>query len=557
MLASTTTLDAEQKIIGIFENWFRSRKFDDLPASDARTENSKGQTLRHQYRVMEDGTNAYRWLLTEEWEKAHWQEDGLDQTARTRITVTSQGDKVWVLADILPPLEKSRYGGDRPRDTTTPAFIQPLLKAVDFHDGDSPLSAGHSLVRTAEGLDLLLNTIQDENRRGMVLVTTPPEDQTPERWQGTVHDVLKGMHGLTSIHMVAGEKLDAFNSWMGNAHGIAPGSIRTYKASVDLDNRLDGHAHRIMQKHRIYSEASHRLNRLLRRSLIKELAGVELPDTLRRADLEFRKPVRHRQESSVFEQAVETVNLQNENTELNELLDASDTENAVLRALTEEIEQSNRELLDETDILNFEISAKQDELDRAHSEIQRLRHKLWSTGDQDAYIEPAPEEQSAPPESFDELLKRMVELPGVHFSGNEEITRELDDFSDLGESVVQKTWEVLRTFDAYAKARTGKEFDGGIFQYQRNTEHGFYMRIRQISAQESNTVQQNGKMRDQRLFPVPAEVDPSGQMLMYAHVPLATKRGRSPRLHFEDTWAFNGQITIGYIGPHLDNKSTN
>ena len=48
---------------------------------------------------MEDGTNAYRWLLTEEWEKAHWQEDGLDQTARTRITVTSQGDKVWVLAE--------------------------------------------------------------------------------------------------------------------------------------------------------------------------------------------------------------------------------------------------------------------------------------------------------------------------------------------------------------------------------------------------------------------------------------------------------------------------
>lgn len=64
-------------------------------------------------------------------------------------------------------------------------------------------------------------------------------------------------------------------------------------------------------------------------------------------------------------------------------------------------------------------------------------------------------------------------------------------------------------------------------------------------------------MRDQRLFPVPTEVDPSGQKLMYAHVPLATKRGRSPRLHFDDTWAITGQITVGYIGPHLDNKSTN
>lgn len=433
---------------------------------------------------MEDGTNAYRWLLTEEWEKAHWQEDGLDQTARTRITVAAQGDKVWVLADIMPPLEKSRYGGDRPRDTTTPGFVQPLLKAVDFRDGNYPLSAGHSLARTAEGLDLVLNTIQDENRRGMVLVTSPPEDQTPERWQNTVHDVLKDMHGLTSIHMITGEKLDAFNSWMGSAHGLVPGSIRTYKASVDLDNQLDGRAHRVMQKHRIYSEPPHRLNRVLRRSLIKELAHAELSDSLRRADVEFRKPVRQRQESVV----AETVNLQNENTELNELLDASDAENAELRALTEEFEQSNKELLDETDLLTFELSAKQDDLDRAHSEIQRLRHKLWSAGDQDTYIESAPEKQSAPPESFDELLKRMHELPGVHFSGDKEITKELDDFSGLGESVVQKTWEVLRTFNAYATARSSKEFDGSIFQYQRNTEHGFYMRIRQISAQESNTV---------------------------------------------------------------------
>lgn len=557
MLGSTTTPDAEQKIIGIFENWFRSRKFDDLPASDARTENSKGQSLQHQYRVMEDGTNAYRWVLTEKWEKAHWQEDGLDQTARTRITVTSHVGKVWVLADILPPLEKSRYGGDRPRDTVTPGFVQPLLKSVDFHDGDFPLSPGHSLARTAEGLDLVLNAIQDENRRGMVLVTTPPQDQTPERWQDTVHDVLKGLHGLTGIHMITNEKLDAFNSWMGSAHGLAPGSIRTYKASVDLDNQLDGRAHRIMQKHRIYSETPHRLNRLLRRSLVKELAGAELPDNLRDADVQFRKPIRHRQELSAFDPTVESVDLRNENTELNELLDASDIENAELRARTEEFEQNNRELLDETDLLNFELSAKLDELDRAHSEIQRLRHKLWIADDQDAYIEPVTEEQSAPPESFDELLKRIDELPGVHFSGDKEITRELDDFSGLGESVVQKTWEVLRTFDTYAKARTSKEFDGGIFQYKRNTEHGLYMRIRQISAQESDTVQQNGRMRDQRLFPVPTEVDPSGQMFMYAHVPLATKRGRSPRLYFEDTWAINGQITIGYIGPHLDNKSTN
>ena len=118
---------------------------------------------------------------------------------------------------------------------------------------------------------------------------------------------------------------------------------------------------------------------------------------------------------------------------------------------------------------------------------------------------------------------------------------ELDEFTDLGVSVVQKTWEVLRTFDAYAQARADTAFEGGIFQYQRNPEHGHYMRIRQISAHESDTVQQNQRMREQRTFTVPTEIDPSGQLVIYAHIPLATGRGRSPRLHFEDTWPTNGR----------------
>lgn len=557
LLASTTTIDAEQKIIGILENWFRSKHFDDLPPADSRVENRKNQTIQHQQRSLEDGTKAFRWLFKEQWDKAPWQEDGLDQTATTRITITSKKETTWFLADVHPPMEQGRYG-DRPRDTATPFFVQNILNAVDLYDGQTLLSSRPTLARTAEELDVVLNAIQDEERRGMVLVTTPPVGQPPELWQEKLHEILRGVQGLTSIHMVSTEKVGAFNAWTGDSHSLLPGSIRTYKTGVDFDNRLDGYVHRIMLKHRIFHENPKKLNRIIRRSLITELASAELPAPIRNADIAFRKVVRLYQTSSEAGQTAEVDDLHRENQELNQLLDASDQENNELRNRIEDIEKRLKELMLDNDLLSLEMSSTRDEVDRLNSDKRLLQRKLWNSGDETVYSDLTPPlEDIVPPQTFAELLERIEEMPGVLYCGDHEITKELDEFPDLGVSVVQKTWEILRTFDAYVQARSSKEFDGGIFRYQRNPEHGHYMRIRQISAHESDTVQQNPKMREQRTFAVPVEIDPSGKRIMYAHVPLATGRGRSPRLYFEDTWTTTKQVTVGYIGPHLDTKSTN
>lgn len=556
-LASTSTPDAERKITGILESWFRTKGFDDLPEPERKSDNARGHTLQHQYRVLDGGTKAFRWVYTEQWDKAPWQEDGLNQTAKTHITFTTNGETVWFLADIHPPLEKGRYG-ERPRDTGTPAFVKSLLDAVEFCDGQTLLPTGHSLADSAESLDLVLNSIQDDDRRGMVLVSTPPIEQTPARWQETIRDVLHGTQGLTSVHMIAPEKLGAFNEWAGIAHGLTPGAIRTYKTGVNFENPLDGYVHRIMQHHRIVGEHSKKLNSILRRSLVAELASAELPDVLRQADEAFRKVVRQHQSSAGVENNSVSPELQDENRELTELLEMSDQENSELRNRAEDAEKYLKDLIADNELLDLELSSQQDQLDRIHAYSRVLKRKLWDTGDESAYLTIAPHLESAkPPQTFTELLERINEIPGVLYCGDAETTSELDEFPDLGVSVVQKTWEVLRTFDAYAQARTNKDFDGGIFQYQRNPEHGHYMRIRQISAHESDTVQRNQRMREQRTFTVPADIDPSGQLIMYAHVPLATGRGRSPRLHFEDTWPTNGLVTIGYIGAHLDNKSTN
>lgn len=556
-LASTSEPDAERKIAGILENWFKSKGFEDLPERERKSDSAKGHTLQHQYRELDNGTKAFRWVYTEQWDKAPWQDDGLNQTAKTHITLATSGETVWFLADIHPPLEKGRYG-ERPRDTATPAFVRTLLDAVELYDGQSLLPTGHSLAESAESLDLVLNSIQDDDRRGMVLVSTPPIGQTPMQWQETIRDVLRGTQGLTSVHMIAPQKLDAFNEWAGTAHGLMPGAIRTYKTGVNFENPLDGYVHRIMQHHRIVGEHSKKLNSILRRSLVSELASAELPDVLRQADVAFRKVVRLHLSSAGLENSSVSSALQDENKELTELLEMSDQENSELRMRAEDVEKHLKNLIEDNEVLNLELSSQQDQSDRIHADNRVLKRKLWDRGDESAYLPVVPHLDSVkPPETFTELLERIGEIPGVLYCGDAETTVELDEFTDLGVSVVQKTWEVLRTFDAYAQARADQAFEGGIFQYQRNPEHGHYMRIRQISAHESDTVQKNQKMRDQRTFTVPTEIDPSGQMIMYAHIPLATGRGRSPRLHFEDTWPTNGRVTIGYIGAHLDNKSTN
>lgn len=60
-----------------------------------------------------------------------------------------------------------------------------------------------------------------------------------------------------------------------------------------------------------------------------------------------------------------------------------------------------------------------------------------------------------------------------------------------------------------------------------------------------------------RLFPVPASVDPSGKRHTTAHFRLAKIGMVSPRLYYPDDVASSGTVYIGYIGRHLRNIQTN
>jgi hypothetical protein len=68
----------------------------------------------------------------------------------------------------------------------------------------------------------------------------------------------------------------------------------------------------------------------------------------------------------------------------------------------------------------------------------------------------------------------------------------------------------------------------------------------------------NSRFVAARTLPVPREVDPSGRIVMEAHIRIGSGKPPAPRMHLhDDTSGETGKIYIGHLGPHLPNYQTN
>jgi len=73
-----------------------------------------------------------------------------------------------------------------------------------------------------------------------------------------------------------------------------------------------------------------------------------------------------------------------------------------------------------------------------------------------------------------------------------------------------------------------------------------------LAMTESDAVQGNPELRDQRLFCVSTDVDESGRIHMLAHLKIQAGGGQNiPRLYFyDDTEGRTRKMHVGFIGPH-------
>ena len=129
----------------------------------------------------------------------------------------------------------------------------------------------------------------------------------------------------------------------------------------------------------------------------------------------------------------------------------------------------------------------------------------------------------------------------------------------------RKTWDALRTLDAYAEARTSL-LDAGqapgpelsdVLAFARTGQPGSLISANIIALAESDTVTTNERFRQARTFRVDPRTNPAGRDYFGAHIALERFKAPAPRLHFLDDTDRTGTVYVGYLGAHLPTSKTN
>ena len=225
--------------------------------------------------------------------------------------------------------------------------------------------------------------------------------------------------------------------------------------------------------------------------------------------------------------------------------------------------QSERDQLQrDLDDRDLELAVAQEQQIRDQRELTILRQRIAaSQHPEDAYVPPDEAIWSAP-SSVEELVERL--LPGsdghiiserVVFTGDRDKALEVDSRDATGRYAAA-FWQQARTLHDYAVARAGG-FNGGVHAYLTDDRtEGIKCPPGQHAAKESETVINNTRWRQERVLPVPVEVDESGKVLMEAHFKPTWRDSFAPRMYYFDDVAKSGKIYVGYIGKHLTNTLT-
>lgn len=171
----------------------------------------------------------------------------------------------------------------------------------------------------------------------------------------------------------------------------------------------------------------------------------------------------------------------------------------------------------------------------------------------------APNPLGAPPESWDELIEYLpvLEKDGIFFTGNPRKIKEVASLDQNQQGLVA-AWDALGTLADYHQARAAGAWTKSVHEFCETAPAGwFHVPVGKHAQDESKVTRSNSRLAKQRLFPVPEEVQASGQVHMWAHFkPHTWSAGQRLRIHYFDQVQQHDAIYIGYIGHHLDSGST-
>lgn len=504
-----------------FSEWISEKDIGlDVPA-DGSVDDSLGNEISSHH-AEANGVQAAQFELVED-RRAD------DEIWTTRLIAIDDGNQErWLWVDL------ERVTGDpmRRRPIAAPRLVGRLIQT-----GDDPRVDQVRLTATPNRIKAtgLIGLIRNQERSLPIVVIT--EDVTGGSELGSLRAETSArmLAGAAQVMVLPGAEQDEFNSRVGEGLGIWGGAARIY-----MPNRgpagLRPALHRYVTPSQMGRDAW-RCAEILSALISPTATARRPPEVFERVRRDLRRGGLH---SDV------------------DLLKVAELEN-------DELRRDKSDLQDSLASLENELVDTQADLDDANKENARLRFRIQQLKKESDLRDGNPEALEGPeflpsPENSTEALA----LARTHLNWlviPQDVERDLGDldahmnFRSWGQTL----WKGLLALHIYATSG----WDGNFKNWCSDSGHDLAWSAsdKKLALRESETVESSSRYREQRRFPVAEEVDPTGKVLMWAHLKIAEGGGPlAPRVYFhDDTRGKSGKVHIGYVGPHrhVENTRTN
>lgn len=249
---------------------------------------------------------------------------------------------------------------------------------------------------------------------------------------------------------------------------------------------------------------------------------------------------------------------------------AQETGEALLQQVREELSGQIRQVEQEKERFEeqeIERSYERDEMRRIEAENRRLRwqvsHPQLSPHDfvdTEQYLDEPPEDMAT---LFDRMtaddlypeVRQYVEFTDP--DGMQGVILELDEKAENWRYAAD-FWKFILVLRDYMRAVEAGDFSGCVHDFLDKSIDGYRTCSKmRHAATESESVRTRSSWRQERTFAVPREVNPRGEVEMFAHFRMSHRDNNDPRMHYYADTQFTHKVYIGYIGPHLTNTKTN
>ena len=493
------------------------------------------------------------------------------------------------------PMEKDPYGNVRPKWVGRPGLVRRILDVADARDVPSSninLTTRPDVIHDENEVDRLYETLKSNDRTCSMVIVASKQNENPSAKIDFVADLMHESIGNVSVHILSFESTQYFNNLVGPDYAIYYDNMRLFLPDFNPDEYMNSRIHRIIRMSNVKRENKKQTSLSIGVITRKQLLDKPLKD-LRRELARIEQALNDREyeillagekiiptHKVVTQQIVVQEKLSDQVTEYlrsydrtrnilgveiisDELLDEIASKLSMHNILSERLlaaAQTQKDLeidvfvlKDERDDAILIASEATDDKFKMQDQVRWLQKELSLTERAASAWQKVPDSEiSYSPVSFAELLDNLSKLPFIVFTGDRDLTVDLDA-TELG-ARSGNAWSDLCGLNDYCKAKNEKLVNGGIMQYIDNLPNGFRaINRKNFRPTESESVGRNPALKNQRMLKVPPDVASSQVVYMDSHINI----GKRLHIHFYDDLANSGRIYVGRIGNHLDTATTN